>query len=69
MLAILQQGFEHLVELGLRLSANQFVNHLTILEEQDGRDVTNTKLSCQILTLLNIALSNGDATIVLFSQF
>ena len=44
------------------------VNHLTILKEEDGGDVTDAELSSQIIVLLYIALADIDLTIVSLSQ-
>ena len=68
-LAILQQGSEFLFDLCLGLGTDDLVNHLTVLEEEDGGDVTDAELSSQIIILLYIALADHDLTVVGACQF
>ncbi len=48
----LQESLELLGEGCLRGSANKLVYQLATLEEEDGRDITNTKLHSDVVVLL-----------------
>ena len=64
----LQQSLKLLLDSRLGLSTNETVNDLTILEEQDCRNVTNAELHHDIIVLLNVALTNNNLAVVLLCQ-
>ena len=53
---VLQQGLDLLFQYGLGLCAYQLGNLLAVLEEQDGGDVADAELYCQLFVLLDVAL-------------
>ena len=59
---------DKLVELLLELSfsgrANKLVNELSVLEEQDSRDVAHAILHGDVLVLLDVALAYHDLALI-----
>ena len=64
----LQQSLKLLLDSRLGLSANETVNDLTILEEQDCRNVTNAELHHDIIVLLNVALAYYYLAVVFLGE-
>ena len=65
----LEQCAELLVESCLCGSTDKLVDQLTSLEEEDGGDVTHSKLDGDIVVLVYVALAYEDASIVVGSEF
>ena len=65
----LQESLELLGEGCLRGSAYKLVYQLATLEEEDGRDITNTKLHSDVVVLLYITLAYYQLAVKLLSKF
>ena len=63
-----KQGIELLLQIGLCSGTYELVDELSVLEEHDGRDVADTHLSGNIVSLLHVALANDDAAVVFLCQ-
>ena len=61
----LEECLELLDEGWLFSRTNKLVNELTILEEEKGRDITNTKLHGDILVLFHITFTYYYLAIIL----
>ena len=66
---VLQQGLDLLFQYGLGLCAYQLANLLSVLEEQDGGDVADAELYCQLFVLLDVAFADDDLAVILLGKF
>ncbi len=58
-----------LLELALSSSTYELVDELTILKEQDSRDIAYTILHGDILIGLDVALADDDLAVILVGKF
>ena len=65
----LQESLELLGKGCLRGCANVLIYQLATLEEEDGRDITNTKLHSDVVVLLYITLAYYQLAVKLLSKF
>ena len=65
----LQQCLELLVQHILRSRADELVDQLASLEEEDGRDVAHAEVDGDVIVLLDVALADDDPAVISFCQF
>ena len=65
----LQESLELLGKGCLRGCANILIYQLATLEEEDGRDITNTKLHSDVVIFLYITLAYYQLAVKLLSKF
>lgn len=68
-LRCLEQGAELLVEGGLGGGTYELVDELSILEEEDGGDVAHAELNGDVVVLVDVALADDDAAVVIIGEF
>lgn len=61
---VLQDCLQLFLERRTRCGSNDFVDYLSILDEQDGGHVAYTELYCQVFALFHIALAYYGLSLV-----